>query len=99
MSLSRAQHRPLHRRPQELLTLQHLNDELAPLLLHIVGVVALGQLDSSKFDPNLGENTSRMAFPTSPLSWLGITVREEGLCLRSCSLVYPEGYSHFSIPK
>lgn len=87
MSLPWAQHLPLHRRPQELLTLQHLNDELAPLLLHIVGVVALGQLDSSKFNPNLGENTSRMAFLTSSLSWLGITAREEGLCLCSCSML------------
>lgn len=87
MSLPWAQHRPLHRRPQELLALQHLDDELAPLLLHIVGVVALGQLDASEFNPYLGGNISRLAFPTSPSSWLGITAREEGLCLLSSSVL------------
>lgn len=66
MALPGAQHPPLHRRPQELLALQHLNDELAPLLLHIVGVVALGQLDASKLNPNLGETSAEWHFPPLP---------------------------------
>lgn len=66
LCLLRAGHRPLHRRPQELLALQHLYDEFAPLLLHVVGVVALGQLDASKFNPYLGKTSTEWHFPPPP---------------------------------
>lgn len=50
---------PLHLRPQGLLPLEHGDDELPPLLLHVVGVVTLKQFDASELDPDLGGSTEK----------------------------------------
>lgn len=64
---------PVHLGPKALLSLQHADDELSPLLLHVVGVVTLWQLNSAKLDPHLppeNKQTRRIseANPTASVS-------------------------------
>lgn len=44
---------PVHSWPQSLLPLQHLQDELPPLLFQVIGVKALRKLNTTKFYPHL----------------------------------------------
>lgn len=54
-ALTRTASLPLHLGTQRLLPLEHGDDEFAPLLFDVVGMITLKEFDASKLNPNLKE--------------------------------------------